>query len=80
MGFSAFSYIINRRIQGLKPEIVLSDETPEKEPASQEPETKPIRMINRDSELFKKEIFDGIELPIHVDGTYHGFALFLEII
>lgn len=80
MGFSSFSYIINRRIQGLKPEIVLSDETSEKEPASQEPETKPIRMINRDSELFKKEIFDGIELPIHVDGTYHGFALFLEII
>lgn len=56
---------------------MLSDEPIEKEPASQDQETKPIRMINRDSELFKKEIFDGIELPIHVDGTYHGFALFL---
>ena len=59
---------------------MLSDEPIEKEPASQDQETKPIRMINRDSELFKKEIFDGIELPIHVDGTYHGFALFLKII
>ena len=77
MGFSSFSHIINRRIQGLRPEIVLSDEPIEKEPASQDQETKPIRMINRDSELFKKEIFDGIELPIHVDGTYHGSALFL---
>lgn len=76
MGFSSFSHIINRRIQGLKPEILLSGEPIEKEPASQDQETKPIRMINRDSELFKKEIFDGIELPIHVDGTYHGFALF----
>lgn len=59
---------------------MLSDEALEKEPAPQDQEIKSIRMINRDSEDFKKEIFDGIELPIHVDGTYHGFPLVCSII
>ena len=80
MGFYSFRFTIFRRIQGLKPEIVLSDEALEKEPAPQDQEIKSIRMINRDSEDFKKEIFDGIELPIHVDGTYHGFPLVCSII
>lgn len=55
---------------------MLSSEAVEKDSTPQVKEINPIRIIKNDSDLFKKEIFDGIELPIHVDGTYHGFVLF----
>lgn len=66
--------MIYRRILGLKPELSASiDELPREVFLPQEEGVKTV--IHKDfSDAYKNTDFSGINLPIYVDGSYHGLT------
>lgn len=66
--FIEFS-MVNRRLHGLKPEFEL-EEAQDRIQLENEPEK--VKIIREFKETYDATDLSGIDLPIHVDGTYHG--------
>lgn len=66
--------MIHRRILGLKPELTTPfDEMPQEVSEPREETVKTV--IHKDfADAYKNTDFSGISIPIHVDGSFRGFA------
>ena len=66
------SILIHRRLHGLQPEVIETEDIGGNQPAASEQEEHKVKIIREFKESYDTADFSGITFPIRVDGCYHG--------